>query len=51
VDVCDCLIAEHPNLEQWREFSRFGINLQFVEPGTVSQNEDEIVLIPQVSGG
>lgn len=51
VDVSDRLIAEHPNLEQWRKFTRFGINLQFVEPGTVLQNEDEIVLIPPVSGG
>ncbi len=51
VDVCDRLIAEHPNLEQWRKITRFGINLQFVKPGTVLQNEDEIVLIPPVSGG
>lgn len=51
VDVCDRLIAEHPNLEQWRKITRFAINLQFVEPTTVLQNEDEIVLIPPVSGG
>lgn len=50
-DVCDRLIAEHPELQQWRKVTRFGVNLQFVEPDTVLQNEDEIVLIPPVSGG
>lgn len=49
--IRDCLITEHPELEQWRDLTRFGINLQFVEPETVVQNGDEVVLIPPVSGG
>ncbi len=49
--VRDRLIAEHPELEQWREVTRFGINLQFVEPETLLQPGDEVVLIPPVSGG
>lgn len=49
--VLDTLIAQHPELEQWRNFTRFGINLQFVEPDTILQNGDEVVLIPPVSGG
>ncbi len=49
--VRDRLIAEHPELEQWRDVTRFGINLQFVEPETVLQAGDEVVLIPPVSGG
>lgn len=49
--VCDRLIAEHPDLEQWRSLTRFGINLQFVEPDTLLSNGDEVVLIPPVSGG
>ncbi len=49
--VRDRLIAEHPELEQWRSVTRFGINLQFVEPETVLQAGDEVVLIPPVSGG
>lgn len=49
--VCDRLIQEHPELEQWRSLTRFGINLQFVEPETTLQQGDEVVLIPPVSGG
>ncbi|BAB76052.1 MoaD/ThiS family protein [Anabaena sp. FACHB-709] len=49
--VCDRLIAERPELSQWRDITRFGINLIFVEPDTVLKNGDEVVLIPPVSGG
>ncbi|MBE9049388.1 MoaD/ThiS family protein [Nostocales cyanobacterium LEGE 11386] len=49
--VCDRLIAEHPELTQWRDVTRFGINLIFVEPDSLLQNGDEVVLIPPVSGG
>ena len=49
--VLDQLINEHPELNQWRNLTRFGVNLQFVEPDTTLQNGDEVVLIPPVSGG
>ncbi|MGD1907818.1 MAG: MoaD/ThiS family protein [Leptolyngbyaceae cyanobacterium] len=49
--VRDRLINEHPTLEQWRDLTRFGINYQFVEPETLLQDSDEVVLIPPVSGG
>jgi molybdopterin synthase sulfur carrier subunit len=49
--VCDRLISEHPELEQWRDVTRFGINLAFVEPDTPLKDGDEVVLIPPVSGG
>lgn len=49
--VCERLIAEHPELERWRNLTRFGVNLQFVEAETVLQSGDEVVLIPPVSGG
>ncbi|NET03037.1 MAG: MoaD/ThiS family protein [Sphaerospermopsis sp. SIO1G2] len=49
--VCDRLISEHPELEQWRDVTRFGINLAFVEPDTLLNDGDEVVLIPPVSGG
>jgi molybdopterin synthase sulfur carrier subunit len=51
VEICDRLIANHPQLSQWRDLTRFGINLQFVDPHTPLQNGDEVVLIPPVSGG
>jgi len=49
--VCDRLITQHPKLSKWRELTRFGVNLQFVEPDTILQNGDEVVLIPPVNGG
>lgn len=51
VQVCDRLLTEHPELVQWRDVTRFGINLQFVEPDTILRDGDEVVLIPPVSGG
>ena len=49
--VLDNLLQEKPELEQWRTLTRFGVNLQFVEPNTLLKNGDEVVLIPPVSGG
>jgi molybdopterin synthase sulfur carrier subunit len=49
--VRDRLIDEHPDLAQWRDLTRFGINFRFVEPDTPIQPGDEVVLIPPVSGG
>lgn len=49
--VRDRLIAQHPELERWREVTRFGVNLEFVEANTPLSPGDEVVLIPPVSGG
>jgi sulfur-carrier protein len=49
--VCDRLIVDRPELAAFKEITRFGVNLQFVEANMVVQNGDEIVLIPPVSGG
>lgn len=49
--VRDRLIADRPELEKWRDLTRFGINLQFVEPDAILNDGDEVVLIPPVSGG
>ena len=49
--VLENLTAQHPELNQWRSLTRFGVNLQFVEPDTVLKDGDEVVLIPPVSGG
>lgn len=50
-DVLETLIEQKPHLSKWKEVTRFGINLQFVESDTAIQDGDEIVLIPPVSGG
>ena len=49
--VRDRLIAQYPQLAQWRDLTRFGVNLQFVEPDIPVNDGDEVVLIPPVSGG
>lgn len=49
--ILEQLITKHPELNQWRNLTRFGVNLQFVEPENILQNGDEVVLIPPVSGG
>jgi sulfur-carrier protein len=49
--VLDSLIAQHPQLAQWRSVTRLGVNLQFVEPTEVLADGDEVVFIPPVSGG
>lgn len=49
--VLERLIAEHPELSRWQEITRFGINLEFVQPDTPLKDGDEVVLIPPVSGG
>ena len=50
-EVCDRLIAEHPDLARWKPLTRYGVNLQFVEADTPLKADDELVLIPPVSGG
>ncbi|MEA5598748.1 MoaD/ThiS family protein [Rivularia sp. UHCC 0363] len=51
LQVREHLIEEHPELEKWRDVTRFGVNLIFVEPDTLLHDGDEVVLIPPVSGG
>lgn len=51
LQVREHLIEEHPELEQWRDVTRFGVNFNFVEPDTLLHEGDEVVLIPPVSGG
>jgi molybdopterin synthase sulfur carrier subunit len=51
ITVLETLINQHPELNEWRNLTRFGINLEFVEPDTILQDGDEVVLIPPVSGG
>jgi len=51
VEIRDRLIHEHPQLAEWCEVTRYGVNLKFAEPDTVLQDGDEVVLIPPVSGG
>ncbi|MEA5465253.1 MoaD/ThiS family protein [Leptothoe sp. PORK10 BA2] len=50
-ELCDRICTQYPDLKQWQELTRFGINLQFVEADTPIHDGDEVVFIPPVSGG
>lgn len=45
------ILEQYPQLEPWRNLTRFGVNLAFVSADTILQDGDEVVLIPPVSGG
>ena len=49
--VLDRLAQTRPELVKWYDITRFGINLEFVDPDRVMLDRDEVVLIPPVSGG
>ena len=49
--VRERVLTEHPALEPWRDRTRLGLNLQFVNDDTPLHDGDEVVLIPPVSGG
>ena len=49
--VRDRLLSDRPELEPWRDLTRFGVNLHFVDSNTILQSNDEVVMIPPVSGG
>ncbi len=49
--VLDKLLCERPELEIWREVTRFGIDYKFVSPDTILHDGNEVALIPPVSGG
>jgi sulfur-carrier protein len=50
-EVGDRIRAPFPALRHLAAVTRYGVNLDFVEPNTVVQDGDEVVLIPPVSGG
>ena len=50
-EALDKILEEKPELEKWREVTRFGVNLQFVTANTILNDGDEVVFIPPVSGG
>ncbi len=50
-EVGDRIRHPFPALQALAEVTRYGVNLGFVDPSTVVQEGDEVVLIPPVSGG
>jgi molybdopterin synthase sulfur carrier subunit len=50
-NLLNFLIKKQPQLQNWQNITRFGVNLKFVDSETLLQDGDEVVLIPPVSGG
>lgn len=49
--ILDRCLQERPELEPWRDLTRFGIDLEFVEGDAIVRDGHEVVFIPPVSGG
>ncbi len=50
-DVCKVLVKQHPDLEGLITTSRWAIDQTFVDSGAAVHGNEEIALIPPVSGG
>lgn len=47
----DGLILEYPGLEEFRQTTRLARNCEYVSDSVLLHDEDEVALIPPVSGG
>lgn len=45
------LVQQHPKLEQWEKYLRVAVNWEYASSEQVLHNNDEIAVIPPVSGG
>lgn len=45
------LIEAHPGLERYRTTVRLALNAEYARPDSRFRDEDEVALIPPVSGG
>ena len=50
-DLWNALCAEHPNLERLTSSISFAVNREYVERNHRLSDDDEVALIPPVSGG
>ena len=49
--VLDQLSREFPRLVEWKSHLRIAVNSEYVSPEYVLKNNDEVAIIPPVSGG
>jgi molybdopterin converting factor subunit 1 len=49
--VLDMLAVEFPQLNEWRPHLRVAVNWEYVSLDHILRDNDEIALIPPVSGG
>ena len=49
--VIRLLVQQHPKLDQWKTYLRLAVNWEYASTDQVLHNNDEIAVIPPVSGG
>ena len=45
------IVQQYPKLEQWRKYLRIAVNWEYVSTDQALHNNDEVAVIPPVSGG
>ena len=49
--VIDALVAENPTMGEWKNHLRIAVNSQYVSLEHRLHDQDEVAIIPPVSGG
>ena len=50
-DAIGALESRHPQMADWRSKTAFAVNMAYVKHGHRLHDQDELALIPPVSGG
>lgn len=49
--IVDALVIDYPEMRKWKEHLRVAVNWEYVPPSYLLQDNDEVAIIPPVSGG
>lgn len=49
--LVDTLVQQYPELNRWRTYVRLAVNWEYAEGSQVLHDNDEVAVIPPVSGG
>ena len=49
--LIDALITEYPKMKEWKDHLRLAVNREYVPPNYPLHDNDEVAVIPPVSGG
>ena len=50
-DVLNMLVETYPLLSRWKEYLRLAVNCEYVHSNYTLHDNDEVAIIPPVSGG
>ena len=50
-DAIDVLLEEYPSMKKWKPHLRVAVNCEYVSKNVSLHENDEVALIPPVSGG